>query len=80
MLLMSVQEVSNQLARAARDAGYRGAVTKSSGGEVLKGIEALLRDMVPVLLCRRRLRHSGSGIQPIVVMHFWEAPRLGGFR
>ncbi len=43
MLLMSVQEVSNQLARIARDAGYRGAVTKSSGNEVLKGIEALLR-------------------------------------
>jgi len=43
MLLMSVQEVSNQLAQVARDAGYRGAVTKSSGNEVLKGIEAILR-------------------------------------
>jgi DNA-binding NarL/FixJ family response regulator len=43
MLLISVQEVSNQLAWEARNAGYRGAVTKSSGTEVLKGIEALLR-------------------------------------
>jgi DNA-binding NarL/FixJ family response regulator len=43
MLLISVQEVSRQLAREARRAGYRGAVTKSSGNEVLRGIEALLR-------------------------------------
>ncbi len=43
MLLISVQEVSNQLAWEARNAGYRGAVTKSSGTEVLKGIVALLR-------------------------------------
>jgi CheY-like chemotaxis protein len=43
MLLISAQEVSNQLAREARNAGYRGAVTKSGGDEVLKGIEASLR-------------------------------------
>jgi DNA-binding NarL/FixJ family response regulator len=43
MLLISVQEVSQQLAWEARNAGYRGAVTKSGGDEVLKGIEALLR-------------------------------------
>jgi DNA-binding NarL/FixJ family response regulator len=43
MLLISVQEVSRQLAWEARKAGYSGAVTKSSGTEVLKGIEALLR-------------------------------------
>lgn len=43
MLLISVQEVSRQLAREARNAGYRGAVTKSSGNEVLRGVEALLR-------------------------------------
>jgi DNA-binding NarL/FixJ family response regulator len=47
MLLISVQEVSKQLAWEARNAGYRGAVTKSGGDEVLKGIEALLHhDMV----------------------------------
>ncbi len=43
MLLISVQEVSKQLAWQARSAGYRGGVTKSGGDEVLKGIEALLR-------------------------------------
>ena len=43
MLLISVQEVSRQLAWEARNAGYRGAVTKSSGNEVLRGVEALLR-------------------------------------
>ena len=43
MLLISVQEVSRQLAWEARNAGYRGAVTKNSGNEVLKGVEALLR-------------------------------------
>ena len=43
MLLISVQEVSKQLAWEARNAGYRGAVTKSGGDEVLKGIEALIR-------------------------------------
>ena len=43
MLLISVQEVSKQLAWQARSASYRGGVTKSGGDEVLKGIEALLR-------------------------------------
>ena len=33
MLLISVQEVSKQLAWEARNAGYRGAVTKSGGDE-----------------------------------------------
>ena len=43
MLLISVQEVSKQLSWEARNAGYRGAVTKSCGNEVVKGIQALLR-------------------------------------
>ena len=43
MLLISAQEVSKELAREARQAGFRGAVTKSTGIEVLKGIEALIR-------------------------------------
>jgi DNA-binding NarL/FixJ family response regulator len=46
MLLISVEEVSNELANAARDVGYRGVVTKSNGAEVLKGIDNLLRDAV----------------------------------
>ena len=43
MLLISVQEVSKQLAWEARKVGFRGAVTKSSGAEVLKGIKALVK-------------------------------------
>jgi len=43
MLLISVQEVSKQLAWEARKIGFWGAVTKSSGAEVLKGIEALVK-------------------------------------
>jgi DNA-binding NarL/FixJ family response regulator len=43
MLLISVQEVSLQLAWEARKVGFRGAVTKSSGTEVLKGIAALVK-------------------------------------
>jgi DNA-binding NarL/FixJ family response regulator len=42
MLLLTVQEVSTELARAARDAGFRGAVTKGSGREVVVAIETLL--------------------------------------
>jgi DNA-binding NarL/FixJ family response regulator len=44
MLLISVQEVSKQLVNEARNAGFKGVVTKSSGSEVLRGIEALLRE------------------------------------
>src|ERR1700687_3405276 len=40
MLLISVQEVSKQLAWEASKVGFRGAVSKSSGTEVLEGIEA----------------------------------------
>jgi DNA-binding NarL/FixJ family response regulator len=43
MLMMSVQEVSNALAFEARHAGYRGAVTKNSGNEIVRGIKALLQ-------------------------------------
>jgi DNA-binding NarL/FixJ family response regulator len=42
MLLLTVQEVSGELARAAREAGFRGAVTKSSGREVITAVETLL--------------------------------------
>jgi len=43
MLLISVQQVTKQLEQEARKAGFRGAVVKSSGSEVVKGVEALLR-------------------------------------
>jgi DNA-binding NarL/FixJ family response regulator len=42
LLLLTVQEVSVELARAAREAGFRGAVTKSSGSEVITAVETLL--------------------------------------
>jgi DNA-binding NarL/FixJ family response regulator len=42
MLLLTVQEVSAELARAARDAGFRGAVTKGSGREIVMAVETLL--------------------------------------
>ena len=43
MLLLTVQEMSDQLVYEARRAGFRGAVSKSTGSEVIRGIEALLR-------------------------------------
>jgi DNA-binding NarL/FixJ family response regulator len=42
MLLLTVQQVSAELARAAREAGFRRAVTKSSGREVVMAVETLL--------------------------------------
>ena len=42
MLLLTVQEVSVELARAARQAGFRGAVTKGSSNEVVAAVETLL--------------------------------------
>jgi DNA-binding NarL/FixJ family response regulator len=42
MLLLTVQQVSAELARAAREAGFRRAVTKSSGSEVVMAVETLL--------------------------------------
>jgi DNA-binding NarL/FixJ family response regulator len=46
MLLISVQEVSDQLVQAARKAGFSGAITKGSGLEVVQGVEALLNNEV----------------------------------
>jgi DNA-binding NarL/FixJ family response regulator len=44
MLLISVQEISHQLADAARDAGFKGAVTKSRGHEIVEAVEALVNN------------------------------------
>jgi DNA-binding NarL/FixJ family response regulator len=44
MLLLSVQEVSEQLVEAALSAGFKGAITKGSGREVVEGIEAVLNN------------------------------------
>ena len=43
MLLLTVQELSNQLLLDARNAGFRGAISKSTGTEVVRGVQALLR-------------------------------------
>jgi CheY-like chemotaxis protein len=43
LLLISVQQITKQLEQTARRAGFKGAVTKSSGAEVLTAAEALLR-------------------------------------
>jgi DNA-binding NarL/FixJ family response regulator len=44
LLLISVQEMSDQLVEAARNAGFKGAITKSRGREVVAGVEAVLHD------------------------------------
>jgi CheY-like chemotaxis protein len=46
MLLISVQELSAQLAEAARDAGFKGAVTKSRGHEIVEAVEALVKNQL----------------------------------
>ena len=43
MLLLTVQEVSTELAKEAKNAGFLGAVSKSTGVEVVTGVESLLR-------------------------------------
>jgi DNA-binding NarL/FixJ family response regulator len=44
MLLLTVQEISVELLDEARRSGFRGAVSKHTGVEVIKGVEALLRN------------------------------------
>ena len=44
MLLLTVQEISSELATEARRAGFSGAVTKSTGAEIVGGVEVLLRE------------------------------------
>ncbi|HTS59489.1 MAG TPA: response regulator transcription factor [Terriglobales bacterium] len=44
MLLLTVQEVSQELAREARKAGFQGAISKGKGTEVIPEIETLLED------------------------------------
>ena len=42
LLLVTVQQVSRQLTSEARNAGFRGALSKNTGSEVVHAIEALL--------------------------------------
>lgn len=46
LLLISVQDVSPQLAEAARDAGFMGVVTKSRGHEIVEAVEALVSNQL----------------------------------
>ncbi len=46
LLLISVQEMSDQLVAAAREAGFKGAITKSRGREVVTGVEAVLQNQL----------------------------------
>jgi DNA-binding NarL/FixJ family response regulator len=43
MLLLTVQQVSSELIVEARKAGFQGAVSKSTGSEVVQGVETLLQ-------------------------------------
>ncbi|MDP9161055.1 MAG: response regulator transcription factor [Acidobacteriota bacterium] len=43
MLLLTVQQVSSELVQEARNAGFKGAVSKCTGSEVVRGVETLLR-------------------------------------
>lgn len=42
MLLLTVQQVSKELTREALHAGFKGAISKSTGSEVVRAIEVLL--------------------------------------
>jgi DNA-binding NarL/FixJ family response regulator len=44
MLLLTVQQVSKELTNEALHAGFKGAISKSTGSEVVKAIEVLLRN------------------------------------
>ena len=43
MLLLTVQQVSKELTSEALHAGFKGAVSKSTGSEVVRAIESLLQ-------------------------------------
>lgn len=42
ILLLTVQQLSKELTREAQHAGFKGAVSKSTGSEVVRAIESLL--------------------------------------
>jgi DNA-binding NarL/FixJ family response regulator len=42
MLLLTVQQVSKELTSEARNAGFRGALSKNTGSEVVRAVEVLL--------------------------------------
>ena len=44
ILLLTVQQLSKELTKEAQHAGFKGAVSKSTGSEVVRAIESLLSD------------------------------------
>ena len=80
MLLLTVQQVSAELARAARDAGFRGAVTKSSGSEVVMAVETLLgkvhssisKDLRLLMADRMGIRYSPDCLASASCLNFLE--------
>jgi len=46
MLLLTVQQLSTQLAQEARKVGFRAAVSKNTGAEVIHAVGALLQGQV----------------------------------
>jgi len=42
-LLLTVQQVSQELTKEALHAGFKGAVSKNTGSEVVRAIESLLQ-------------------------------------
>ncbi len=42
MLLLTVQQVSSELTKEAVHAGFRGAVSKNTGSEVVRAVESLI--------------------------------------
>jgi len=87
MLMMSVQEVSTTLAKEARHAGYRGAVTKGSGNEIVRGVEALLwhntffyaEDEIGGSRSKSELSHGGQAVRT-TNLNCAAHIRTGGFR
>ncbi len=46
LLLVTVQQIETPSVAGIREAGFKGAVTKESGSEVVKGVEALLKNEI----------------------------------
>jgi DNA-binding NarL/FixJ family response regulator len=44
MLLLTVQQVSKELTTEARNAGFRGVLSKNTGSEVVRAVEVLLNN------------------------------------
>jgi DNA-binding NarL/FixJ family response regulator len=59
MVLLTVQEVSSTLAKEAQRVGFRGAISKSTGSEVVKGVETMLRGQSFFKLSSSNVADSG---------------------